>query len=73
MIRSDEPVQRGDAWTKITQIMPYQAPPVASSVAVTGSPVVWNPNILVDWANIVVDKLDRKYSIQQIFTKADLG
>ena len=53
--------------------MPYQVPPVVSEVVVPGVPVVGNPNILVDWANIVVDKLDRKYSIQQIFTKADLG
>ena len=50
--------------------MPYQAPPVASSVAVTGSPVVWNPNILVDWANIAVKKLDKKDSIQQIFYRS---
>ena len=50
--------------------MPYQAPPVASSVAVTGSPVVGNRNILVDWANTAVDELDKENSIQQIFYRS---
>ena len=47
--------------------MPYQVPPVVAAVAVPGFPVVGNPNFLVDWANIVVDKLDKEDSIQQIF------
>ena len=46
--------------------MPYQVPPVVAAVAMPGSPVVGNPNILGDWANIVVDKIDKEYSIQHI-------
>ena len=47
--------------------MPYQVPSAVSAVAVPGAPLVGNPNILVDWANIVVDEIDKEDSIQQIF------
>ena len=53
--------------------MPYQVPPVVVAVAVLGAPAVGNPNIIVDWANIVVYELDKEDSIQQIFTKAYLS
>ena len=46
--------------------MPYQVPPVIAVVAMPGAPVVGNPNILVYWYNIVVDDLDKEYSIQHI-------
>ena len=57
-------------WTKILQVMLYQVPPVVEEVAVPGFAVVGNPNILVDWYNIVVDKLDKEDSIQQIFYRS---
>ena len=53
--------------------MPYQVPPVVAAVVVPGASVLGNPNILVLWANIVVDNLDKEDSIQQIFTKANLS
>ena len=53
--------------------MLYQVPPVVEEVAVPGFAVVGNPNILVDWDKIVVYKLDKEDSIQQIFTKAYLS
>ena len=40
--------------------------PVVAAAAVLGAPVVGNPNIIVDWANIVVDELDKEDSIQHI-------
>ena len=46
--------------------MPYQVPPVVAAMEFPGAPVVGNPNILLDWANIVVDELDKEYSIQHI-------
>ena len=73
LIRSDKPIQRGEAWKKSLQVMPFQVPPVVAAVAVPGAPLVGNPNILVLWANIVVYKIDKEDSIQQIFTKADLS
>ena len=39
--------------------MQFQVPPVVEAVVVPGAPLVGNPNILVDWSNIVVDKLDK--------------
>ena len=50
--------------------MPYQGPPVLASVVVTGSPVLGNPNILIDWDNIAVYKLDKEDSIQHIFYRS---
>ena len=47
--------------------MPYQVLPVISAVADPGSPLVWNPHILVNWANIVVDKLYKEDSTKHIF------
>ena len=46
--------------------MPYQVPPVLAAMEFPGAPVVGNPNILLDWANIVVDELDKEYSTQHI-------
>ena len=53
--------------------MPYQVMPVVAAAAVPGAPVVGNPNIIVDWANIVVDELDKEDYIQHIITKADIS
>ena len=50
--------------------MPYQVTPVVASVVVTVSTVLGNPNILVDWDNIAVDKLDKEDPIQQIFYRS---
>ena len=50
--------------------MLYQVPPVVEEVAVPSFAVVGNPNILVDWDKIVVYKLDKEDSIQQIFYRS---
>ena len=41
--------------------------PVVEAVAVPGVPVVGNPHVLVDGANIVVDDLDKEDFIPHIF------
>ena len=51
--------------------MPYQVLPVISGVADPGSPLVWKSNILVNWANIVVEELDKEDSIQHIFYRSE--
>ena len=40
--------------------MPYQVLPVVATVLVSGYPVIENKHILVDWANIEVDQLDKE-------------
>ena len=41
--------------------------PEVEAVAVPGVPVVGNPHVLVDGANIVVDDLDKEDFIPHIF------